>query len=263
MKLEEVKFYLDILEKVDTAPELVFTSLFGTKENTIEESDLLNLYYRVTDFNGLSLHQYIKKAVGSVLSNDDILADISIDKPTRINLWLWNIEYENEQERMKLLITQIDLYHKTYFIRNYRDSYLEFTNEKIKKIKPKRDKGLIELENHLDMTLQDRIYLMKKDIKRSWLISDSLSYAWFYLFMNQSVKETIRKAYREREKEYNDLVNKAEIQYSRKREQQDKYKKLLPEYIKREQMAEAYIREKLNQLGYAEKEAVASLFDTV
>ena len=81
--------------------------------------------------------------------------------------------------------------------------------------------------------------------------------------MNQSVKETIRKAYREREKEYNDLVNKAEIQYSRKREQQDKYKKLLPEYIKREQMAEAYIRENLNQLGYAEKEAVASLFDTV
>lgn len=260
MKLEEVKFYLDILEKVDTAPELVFTSLFGTKENTIEESDLLNLYYRVTDFNGLSLHQYIKKAVGRVLSNDDILADISIDKPTRINLWLWNIEYENEQERMKLLITQIDLYHKTYFIRNYRDSYLEFTNEKIKKIIPKRDKGLIELENHLDMTLQDRIYLMKKDIKRKWPSFKALSYIWFYLFISQSAKETIRKTYSEREKEYNYLVNKAEIQYNRKREQQKKYEKLLPEYIKREQMAETYIRERLNQLGYVEKEKVAALF---
>lgn len=222
MKLEEVKFYLDILEKVDTAPELVFTSLFGTKENAIEESDLLNLYYRVTDFNGLSLHQYIKKAVGRVLSNDDILADISIDKPTHINLWLWNIEYENEQERMKLLITQIDLYHKTYFIRNYRDSYLEFTNENIKKIKPKRDKGLIELENHLDMTLKDRIYLMKKDIKKDWPSLRAFSYIWFYLFMNISVKETIRKTYNEKMKLYDDLVNEAENKYHRRINQQKK-----------------------------------------
>lgn len=83
---------------------------------------------------------------------------------------------------------------------------------------------------------------------------------YLVLFISQSAKETIRKTYSEREKEYNYLVNKAEIQYNRKREQQKKYEKLLPEYIKREQMAETYIREKLNQLGYVEKEKVAALF---
>lgn len=262
MKLEEAKYYLDILEKVDMDPELVFTSLFSTKDNTIEECDLLNLYYRVTDYNGLSLHQYIKKAVSRVLSND-ILAGISIDDPTHINLWLWNIECEDAQKRIKLLIAQIDLYHKTYVIHNYRDSYREFIHKTIKKTEPKLDKGLVNLKSHLNMTLKDRVYLMKKDIKRNWPSFKALSYIWFYLFISQSAKETIRKTYSEREKEYNHLVNEAEIQYNRKREQQDKYEKLLPEYIKREHMAETYIREKLNQLGYTEKEEVASLFDTV
>lgn len=262
MKLEEAKFYLDILEMVDIDPELVFTSLFGTKDNTIEECDLLNLYYRVTDFNGLSLHQYIKKAVSRILSNN-ILAGISIDDPTHINLWLWNIECENVQKRIKLLISQIDLYHKTYVIHNYRDSYHEFIHKTIKKTEPKIDKCLIDLKSHLNMTLKDRVYLMKKDIKRKWPSFKALSYIWFYLFISQSAKETIRKTYSEREKEYNHLVIEAEIQYNRKKEQQDKYEKLLPEYIKREQMAEIYIRETLNQLGYTEKEEVASLFDTV
>ncbi|WP_373266215.1 hypothetical protein [Hungatella hathewayi] len=248
MNLKEVKFYLDILEKLETNPELVFTSLFGTTGNTIDEADLLNLYYRVNDFNGLSLNQYIKKALCKVLSNQDVLADISVSNPTHINIWSWNII-----ESKKKCIAQIDLYHKTYTIISYRDSYQQFINESVKKYEPKMDKGLIELKNHLNMTWIDRLHLMKKDVKRIWPSFKVFSYIWFYLFMNETDKKTIRNTYNERMEHYTNSVKRAEREYDEEIKKQEMYRDLLPEYEKREMKAESYIREKMEQLRYVEK----------
>lgn len=255
MRIKEAKLYLDILEKIDTDPELVFTSLFGIKGNTIEETDLLNLYYKITDFDGLSFHQYIKKAICKILLNKEMLASISISDPTHINVWLWDIEYEKtkEQNPKTIFFAQIDLYHKTYEIHSHRQSYLAFINEVIEKKEPRIDETLVDFGKHLNMTPKDRWYLMKKDIKKSRSFLKSLSYIWFHLTMTENDKISIRNAYNERMSQYESRKILANDNYLAQIKQQEEYKILLPAYEKREILAENYIRKQLNRFDYSEK----------
>lgn len=62
MRIEEAKEYLDLLDQTRKNPKILFNALFRGKDK-IDRTDLINLYYRINDINGLNVSDWIKKCM--------------------------------------------------------------------------------------------------------------------------------------------------------------------------------------------------------
>lgn len=250
MKISEAIKYLEKLDESKEKPEILFQNLFDGK-GRVDRTDLINLFYRIDDIDGLHISDWICKCVTQFINNPDI--SFIINGLTDVDVYIKGISFsaQDADTSSKNHICSIDLYTHTY---QFDDSdlirYEKLASEKIKEpvLNFSKDAFWCRIHDHISLTIKDRIQLIFSSYKKGHF-GQFLRNAYFWMTVK---KEKIIKVYNEKTVEYE---RKAQWAYDWYQEDLCKQKTCinrLADYKERVSFVKTEIRDKLAGFGYIE-----------
>ena len=253
MRIEEAKEYLNLLDQTRKDPKILFYALFRGKDK-IDRTDLINLYYRINDINGLNVSDWIKKCMEDFFDNPAI--SIVIDGLTDINLYTRGINLSEDEGGLQSRnhICTIDLYDSSFcFDDSDLEGYEKLASRFIEKPSNEpfpRDEYWKKIHNHIKMSAKDRLQLIYISYKRKKTLFTFMRDAAFWITVKKS---KVQKVYEKREEEYRNHIKWNLDYYEKDLLKQKRCRLGLDAYRKRIASIKNEIKEKLTQSDYVEK----------
>lgn len=233
MEKEKIVESISAIDEVVKNPLLVFTKLFQHEEYKVSEVQFNRLYQLISD--DYDIHRIIKKSIEQVLkTKTKNQYFVEVGAPSSVSIYVEGLsepsnsftDLENKYAK-KNKILEIDLYNRCfYFIRDDLNMYAKIANETPSKKAIELDPFWVEISEHLNLTLIDRIYFFKNDIKKfgcKMILKDL--YGSFKL-----KKEMVQQAYNREIESYQEKIKREEQHYQRSMQKYAFYEKAFPSY---------------------------------